>query len=185
MSSLPSVAGVGSPDGIKKVALLSDMSITISGTLNEFGVEHFKALFAACRCDTYWTYHSKDCQSFPGMKMIESKSRRAAARYMEEVGLKPTPDAVDQMTLVFEKCLRIMCERPWHPNGNTWRKSGFFGILHDIRKKFERLWERSWGYGKFHEDSAIDLINYIGFLCRSDEKNRWGEWGEPAGKADS
>ncbi len=101
-----------------------------------------------------------------------------AEKFMRECGLNPTPDATDQLANVFLPCLRIMCEREWDPSGGTWRKSGVMGILTDVRKKFERLWERGWLHGKRHDDSAHDLINYIGFYLRSNE-SLWGRWGEP------
>ena len=109
----------------------------------------------------------------------EHWEREAAIEFLEKLGLRPTEDAVDQMVLVFLKCLRIMTERPWDPRGGTWRKSGVLGIMTDVRKKFERLWERGWRHGQRHDDSAYDLINYIGMYLRS-EDNGWGEWGEPA-----
>jgi hypothetical protein len=105
--------------------------------------------------------------------------REYARDFMEAMDLSPTPDAISQLLEVFVPCLKIMCERPWDPNGGTWRKSGVLGILSDARKKFERLWERGWKRGKRHDDSGFDLINYVGFYLRS-EDNRWGDWGEPA-----
>jgi hypothetical protein len=108
----------------------------------------------------------------------DSIIREAASAFLIDCGLTPTPDAADQLCEVFVPCLRIMCERPWDPNGGTWRKSGRLGILSDVRKKFERLWERGWRHGKRHDDSAYDLINYIGFYLRSDG-SLWGEWGDP------
>jgi hypothetical protein len=116
------------------------------------------------------------------LTMQDSSELDGAGRaYLNACGLTPTPDAVQQLTQVFLPCLRIMCERPWDPNGGTWRRSGFFGILTDVRKKFERLWERGWQHGKMHDDSAYDLINYLGMYLRSD-KEPWGEWGPPGGK---
>lgn len=103
----------------------------------------------------------------------------AAERFMRFAGLEPTPDAVRQMSQAFLPCLKIMCERPWNPDGETWRKSGRMGILTDIRKKFERLWERGWLMGQRHDDSVLDLINYLGMYIRAD-KSHWGEWGNPA-----
>lgn len=102
----------------------------------------------------------------------------AARAFMHACGVEATPDAVEQLTEVFLPCLQIMCERPWDPNGGTWRKSGWLGIMTDVRKKFERLWERAWQHGERHDDSILDLINYLGFLRRS-KKSRWGAWGEP------
>jgi hypothetical protein len=107
--------------------------------------------------------------------------RDAAITYLEAVGLDATPDAVEQLNLVFRRCLTIMCHRGWDPEGGTWRQAGALGALADCRKKFMRLWERAWRNGARHDDSAIDLINYLGFYLRSDPQSevRWGEWGEP------
>lgn len=103
--------------------------------------------------------------------------------FLDKIGLVPTPDAVEQLAEVFVPCLAIMCRRGWDPNGGTWRRSGVLGILGDVRKKFERLWERGWTRGVRHDDSGLDLINFVGFYMRS-EDNRWGEWGEPASQDD-
>lgn len=105
---------------------------------------------------------------------------QAALEFLDRVGLVPTPDAIAQLTEAFLPCLAIICQRGWDPNGGTWRKSGIFGVLTDGRKKFERFWERTWTHGKRHDDSGWDLINYVGFIMRSDPDSRWGEWGEPA-----
>lgn len=102
------------------------------------------------------------------------------AEFMMSCGLTPTPDAADQLYRAFLPCLEIMCSRPWDPEGSTWRESGVLGILTDIRKKFSRLWERGWKHGRRHDDSALDLINYLGFYLRSDPNSGWGEWGDPS-----
>jgi hypothetical protein len=114
---------------------------------------------------------------------IPQTTRDVAEAFLHQMGLSPTPDAVGQMVEVFLPCLRIMCDRPGHPwatDGSTWRKSGVLGALTDVRKKFDRLWERGWIHGKRHDDSAYDLINFVGFYLRS-EDNGWNEWGSPAG----
>lgn len=115
-----------------------------------------------------------------GARNTEGWEAEAATHFMEACGLGVTPDAIDQLTQVFLPCLRIMTERPWDPEGNTWRESGVLGILTDCRKKFSRLWERGWKHGKRHDDSALDLINYLGFYMRSVADSGWGEWGNPA-----
>lgn len=104
---------------------------------------------------------------------------RAAREFFDQCSLKVTPDAIEQMVDVFLPCLKIMCERPWAPDGSTWRRSGVLGALSDVRKKFERLWERGWKRGVRHDDSGYDLINFVGFYMRSEENPRWGDWGEP------
>jgi len=112
------------------------------------------------------------------LSLANDKGHDAAASYLEAIGLDPTPDAICQLDEVFRLCLTIMCERGWDPEGGTWRTAGRLGALADCRKKFMRLWERAWIHGKRHDDSGIDLINYIGFYLRAD-KERWGDWGEP------
>lgn len=106
--------------------------------------------------------------------------RKAAIAFLEACEVEPTPDAIDQLLMVFLPCLDIMAGRPWDPNGATWRKSGILGAMTDARKKWERFWERGWKHGKRHDDSTLDLINYLGFVMRSDPNSRWGEWGEPS-----
>ena len=112
----------------------------------------------------------------------EINDTKAARTFLDECGIDPaSPDAIDQLVQVFLPCLRIMCDpaHPWDPNGATWRKSGILGAMTDAKKKWERFFERTWHRGKRHDDSGYDLINYIGFVMRSDPDSRWGEWGEP------
>ena len=92
-----------------------------------------------------------------------------------------TPDSVGQLVEVFVPCLRIMVERGYEPTGGLWRKAGVLGIIWDVRKKFERLWFRTWTQGKRHDDSGFDLINFTGMLLRADPDSRFGDAGEPAG----
>lgn len=105
----------------------------------------------------------------------------AAREFLDQCNVKPTQDAVDQLVQVFLPCLEIMCDptHPWDPNGGTWRKSGILGAMTDAKKKWERFWERTWKHGKRHDDSGFDLINYIGFVMRSDPESGWGQWGPP------
>jgi hypothetical protein len=104
----------------------------------------------------------------------------AARNFLEACCLTPTPDAIEQLVQVFLPCLEIMCERPWAPDGSTWRQSGIYGALTDARKKWDRFWERTWKHGKRHDDSVFDLINYAGFVLRSDPDSGWGNWGPPS-----
>jgi hypothetical protein len=91
-----------------------------------------------------------------------------------------TPDSVGQLVDVFVPCLRIMVERGYEPTGGLWRKAGVLGIIWDVRKKFERLWFRTWTQGKRHDDSGFDLINFTGMLLRAEPDSRFGDAGEPA-----
>lgn len=106
--------------------------------------------------------------------------RRAADKFLSDCGLPPVPDAIDQLTDAFLPCLRIICERGYHPEGNTWRAGGWRGILTDIKKKSNRLWYRSWIKGGFDDDSARDLMNFAGFYYRlGNQGKEWGDWGQP------
>jgi hypothetical protein len=106
--------------------------------------------------------------------------QEAAQDFMYKMGMTPTPDATGQLLEVFVPCLRIMCERGYDPTGGLWRKAGVLGIIWDVRKKFERLWYRTWTLGKRHDDSGFDLINFTGMLLRSNPDSRFGDAGEPA-----
>lgn len=184
--SLTSAAGIGTGPDEKRIPLtpFTGLSITITGRLNEHGTKHFESLFRLCKCDSYWKFHSKDCKAFPGKLMLMTQHEEAAAKFMEAVGLTPTPDAIDQLVEVFVPCLEIMTRRGWNPNGKTWRRAGMLGILCDVRKKFERLWERGWVNGKRHPDSGYDLINFTGMYLRADDSD-WGEWGDPGARSDT
>jgi thymidylate synthase ThyX len=91
-----------------------------------------------------------------------------------------TPDSIGQLVEVFIPCLRIMVERGYEPTGALWRQAGVLGIIWDVRKKFERLWFRTWTQGKRHDDSGFDLINFTGMLLRAEPNSRFGNAGEPA-----
>lgn len=116
----------------------------------------------------------------PDYEAIPSLARQAANDFIRTCNIRPTPDAVDQLVHVFLPCLRIMCERPWDPNGGTWRASGILGATTDAKKKWERFWYRIWKRGERHDDSGLDLINYIGFVMRSYPDSGWGDWGPPS-----
>jgi hypothetical protein len=114
-----------------------------------------------------------------------STNRRAAERFLADCGLPLVPDAVDQLADAFLPALRIICERGWHPEGNTWREAGWRGMLYKIREKSARLWYRSWVKGGYDSDSSMDLINFAGFYYRlGNQGKEWGEWGEPGHRVD-
>lgn len=184
MTSLPSVVGIGTPEDKGPLHQISGMSITISGHMVPDGFSLARGpLPGICHCDPFWKFHSKDCGKWPGQEVLMVSRKIAAEKFITDVGLTPTPDAIDQLAEVFVPCLEIMCRRGWDPNGGTWRRAGILGILCDVRKKFERLWERGWVNGKRHPDSGFDLINFVGMYLRSDE-NGWGGWGSPATRDD-
>jgi hypothetical protein len=112
-------------------------------------------------------------------------ARKAAEAFLTVCGLPLVPDAVEQLTEAFLPALRIICERGYHPEGNTWRESGWRGILFKIREKSARLWYRSWIKGGYDDDSAIDLVNFSAFYYRLRNAGKeWGEWGFPGEKTD-
>jgi hypothetical protein len=109
----------------------------------------------------------------------------AAYTFLSENGLDPTPDAVAQLTDVFLPCLKIMCERGYDPNGETWKAGGWRSMLVDAKKKFDRMWYFGWLRGEFHPDHPIDAINFLGFYYRLHLSGKpWGTWGDPGGKSD-
>ena len=103
----------------------------------------------------------------------------AAREFLDQCGLVPNADAIEQLIQVFLPCLAIMCERNYDPTGGTWHKSGRLGVLMDLRKKFERTWHFLWLRRETnHDDSLLDLINYAGFVLRAPVEG-FGDWGEP------
>ena len=168
---------------------ITGMSINLKGTLTEYGAKTLTAM-TRCACPEDMEYHAINCPYFPGQPMGDEEehmttetTRDLASTFLEDMNMTATPDAISQLVEVFVPCLRIMCERPWDPNGKTWRKSGRLGVLSDARKKWERIWERLWIHGKAHDDSVYDAINYMGFVLRSEDSD-WGEWGAPGGGGD-
>ena len=122
----------------------------------------------------------------PGEKeRQEMTTRDAAYTFLEACGLTSTNDAVGQLVEAFLPALRIMCERGYDPEGETWREAGWRGLLHEIRKKNTRLHHRSWLRGLFDWDSAVDAINYLGFYIRLKNQGKpWGALGEPGSLSD-
>jgi hypothetical protein len=111
---------------------------------------------------------------------VNDEQYQDARIFLLNCGIEPTDDALEQLIEVFLPCLKIMCSRPWAPDGSTWRASGINGAMTDAKKKWERFWERTWKHGKRHDDSGFDHINYVGFVLRSDPESGWGEWGPPS-----
>lgn len=107
-------------------------------------------------------------------------SREAAYDFMHKIGLDPTPDAIGQLAGPFAHALRIMCERGYDREGQTWRIKGWRGQVDNILDKAGRLRFHSWLHRRFDGDSAIDLINFSGFYWRMRNQGKpWGERGEP------
>ena len=178
--------GVKPVAGIERQVIdITGMNVTLNGVFDyNSAIEDLFMPKQFCVCPPGLKYHAINCQNYPGQEqghesIPTSTTRDAAGTFMTQVGLDATPDAIDQLVEVFIPCLRLMCERGYDPNGKTWQKSGRFGAMHDVRMKFERLWERVWVRGIDPGDSGVDAINYIGFLLRS-KHERWGEWGEHA-----
>jgi hypothetical protein len=104
----------------------------------------------------------------------------AAAQFMDLCGLTPTVDSVNQLVEAFLPALRIMIERGYDPNGDTWIKTGWRGLVWNILGKAGRIRFHSWRNGDFDGDSAIDLINFGGFYYRLGNTGEpWGDWGDP------
>jgi hypothetical protein len=107
-------------------------------------------------------------------------TRELAFTFLSGCGLNPTPDAIDQLAEAFLPALRIICERGYDPEGATWRRGGWRGLLLEIDKKRDRLWHRSWLHSRFDPDSSLDGINYNGFYYRLKCSGMpWGTRGEP------
>jgi len=114
---------------------------------------------------------------------IHPQLLEAAMAFFGTIEVDPTPDAVEQLCLAFWPALKIMIERGYNPEGATWKKGGWRGLLYEIRKKLERMWDRSWLDDVYDRDSSVDMINFAGFYHRW--RNRgpaWGEWGEPGSR---
>jgi hypothetical protein len=106
----------------------------------------------------------------------------AAHEFFDRVCLDPTPDAIEQLVRVFLPCLRIICERGYDRDGRAWKEQGWRGQLFEVMKRARRLEFFGWRRRGLHKDSAIDIINYAGFLIRQYEDHPdkpWGEFGEP------
>jgi hypothetical protein len=144
-------------------------------------------LRAAVRGDDQWRHPDLYEHYHPGEVPVDDDYAHHlnAEAFMRTMDMEPTPDAVGQLLEVFVPCLRIMCDRGYDPTGGLWRKAGVLGIIWDVRKKFERLWYRTWTLGIRHDDSGFDLINFTGFLLRADPDSRFGDAGEPAGASDA
>lgn len=114
------------------------------------------------------------------MPEITPETSAKCEAFLREMGMEPTTDALAQLAIAFVPCLRIVSERGYHPEGNTWREGGWRGIMTDIHKKAQRLWYRGWIRGQYDGDSATDLINFCGFYIRQGNQGKpWGEWGSP------
>jgi len=144
-----------------------------------------KAVQAAVRGDDAWRYPDMVDAEDINMAAPMPPEYVAAHMFMESL-FGPngyTPDAVGQLVDVFLPCLRIMCDtegHPWGPNGELWRAAGVLNLTGDVDKKHERFQWRYWTNGDEHPDSGYDLINFVGFVLRSDPNSRFGRRGEPA-----
>jgi hypothetical protein len=112
-------------------------------------------------------------------------TRDAATAFLDACSLEPTPDAVAQLTEAFLPCLRIMCERGYDRNGASWKEQGWRGQLYEMMKRMRRLEFFGWRRRTLHRDSAVDMINYAGFLIRSYDEmpdKPWGAFDMPDGE---
>jgi hypothetical protein len=101
--------------------------------------------------------------------------------YLEGCGLDPSDDAVNQMLEVFLPATALMCGRS-SLRGEIWKQSGWRGALYESRKKMHRLWYSWWEGDGADDDSALDLLNYVGFSMRARKAGipAWGEYGDPS-----
>ena len=101
--------------------------------------------------------------------------------YLRACGLEPSDDAVAQLTEVFLPAVALMCGRA-PLRGQIWTQSGWRGALYEARKKMHRLWYSWWEGDGSDDDSALDLLNYLGFSIRARNAgiSAWGEYGEPS-----
>lgn len=93
---------------------------------------------------------------------------------------------IDQMA-VFIQAVDLYAQRNDEHGDAVWQSSGWRGMLVDIRKKSERLWNKYWGRGNAaidppnpNDDSALDLINFTAMFLRQlragEENGTWGWW---------
>lgn len=114
------------------------------------------------------------------MPVDEETVRDAAYDFLKKLRVEPTPDAINQLSGPFAEALRIMCMRGYDPEGRTWQRKGWRGLVHDILNKAGRLKFHSWEHSRFDGDSALDLINFAGFYWQqNNEGPEWGDWGIP------
>jgi hypothetical protein len=154
------------------MAGLPDDTPDLTGTIEDAKRE----LQAAIRGDDLWR-HPDMIAAEPMPEIYIHAHAFMAAVFGED---NYTPDSIGQLVDVFVPCLRIMVERGYEPTGALWRQAGVLGIIWDVRKKFERLWYRTWTEGRRHDDSGFDLINFVAMLLRADPNSRFGNAGEPA-----
>lgn len=116
-----------------------------------------------------------------GSQMPEPTLEQLTRHYLKQCGYEPSDDAVAQMTDVFLPAVGIMCGRS-SLRGEIWRQSGWRGSLFEARKKMHRLWYAWWENDRADDDSALDLLNYIGFALRARDADigPWGIYGDPS-----
>lgn len=97
----------------------------------------------------------------------DARLRRAEAVIAVLDDVEPSDENVEQMA-VFLEVYDIYVSRN-RRHRSQWRVGGVAGILVDLRKKVERLWNEFMlsPVPPVDEDSAIDLINYAAFFIRA------------------
>jgi hypothetical protein len=111
---------------------------------------------------------------------IDEPPRPAAQQFLQEVGVEPTPDAVDQLLEAFVPALAIIAERGYDKNGQSWKRTGWRAQLFEVLKRADRLHFNSWRHGRHDRNNGLDIINYAGFYIRTGGAGEpWGIWGEP------
>lgn len=115
-----------------------------------------------------------------------TQARIQIGQALGALGIEVTDEHVDQFTPMV-RAFRIYIDREQR-HQEVWRRSGWRGMLVDLRKKLDRLWGEWWNWD--HDtsderkrpeqsdlDSALDIINYTAFFIRqAEDGNRDGVW---------
>lgn len=102
-----------------------------------------------------------------------------AKRVLDELAVEATAENIAQMCAYLEAFEIFLDRNKRHRAG--WRVAGVTGILVDIRKKCERLWNEFVLGDEYPDDidSALDLMNYTAFFIQAHHEEK--ETGKPVG----
>lgn len=113
----------------------------------------------------------------------ESPERTPESAILELLGEEPSAENMEHLG-IFLEAFYIYVERNRRHN-NQWRNAGSKGLLVDVRKKNERLWNEFMMsvIPPSDYDSAFDEINYLAFFIRARREeaagNVVGTWSWP------
>lgn len=115
------------------------------------------------------------------MKRIEVEDGNDVTRDIEKLmcehfGLEPNMGNRQYMSGLL-MAAEIYAERGQR-HGDVWKDSGWKGMLFDMHKKMDRLWNEYMVSEKPPSDldSAVDLINYTVFFILGKINNNDGKW---------